>query len=160
MHAIDTNSFPVLNSSSLPRSKTPFQEVRTQLCSISARKKLTHCLSLQAYVFVVGGGNYIEYQNLLEYCRRGQSAKKVTYGTSELMNARQFLHQVRAVSSGASVVHSFPHTAVRARSECGVISIRQTVQLINSDLFYKVYSSFILNYWENCFKCYFLVNIC
>ena len=51
-------------------------------------------LPLQAYVFVVGGGNYIEYQNLLEYCRRGQGIKNVTYGTSELMNASQFLSQV------------------------------------------------------------------
>ncbi len=45
-------------------------------------------------MFVVGGGNYIEYRNLLEYCYRGQSVKKITYGTSELMNAHQFLQQV------------------------------------------------------------------
>ena len=54
----------------------------------------TACSSLQAYVFVVGGGNYIEYQNLQDYCRRQQGAKRITYGTSELMNARQFLAQV------------------------------------------------------------------
>lgn len=35
-------------SSSIPRSKTPFQE---------------------AIVFVVGGGNYIEYQNLMDYLK-------------------------------------------------------------------------------------------
>ena len=49
----------------------------------------------QAYVFMVGGGNYIEYQNLQDYCKRQQGAKKITYGTSELMNAQQFLAQVR-----------------------------------------------------------------
>jgi hypothetical protein len=43
---------------------------------------------------MVGGGNYIEYQNLQDYCRRQQSSKKITYGTSELMNALQFLTQV------------------------------------------------------------------
>ena len=48
----------------------------------------------QAYVFMVGGGNYIEYQNLQDYCKRQQGAKKITYGTSELMNAQQFLTQV------------------------------------------------------------------
>ena len=48
----------------------------------------------QAYVFMVGGGNYIEYQNLQDYCRR-QGTRQITYGTSELMNARQFLAQVR-----------------------------------------------------------------
>ena len=54
-------------------------------------------------MFVVGGGNYIEYQNLLEYCRRGQFAKKITYGTSELMNARQFLHQVNILLLGCTI---------------------------------------------------------
>ena len=43
---------------------------------------------------MVGGGNYIEYQNLQDYCKRQQGAKKITYGTSELMNAQQFLTQV------------------------------------------------------------------
>ena len=49
---------------------------------------------LQAFVFVVGGGNYIEYQNLQDYCRRLQNTRRVTYGTSELMNAKQFITQV------------------------------------------------------------------
>ena len=53
---------------------------------------------LKAYVFVVGGGNYIEYQNLQDYCRRQQNAKRITYGTSQLMNARQFLAQVSSMT--------------------------------------------------------------
>ena len=57
----------------------------------------------QAYVFVVGGGNYIEYQNLQDYCRRQQSVKKVTYGTSQLMNAAEFLQQVRTTLVARSV---------------------------------------------------------
>eukprot|EP00731_Ephydatia_muelleri_P027307 Em0019g180a len=65
------------SDSSTPRSKTPFQE---------------------AYVFVVGAGNYIEYQNLQDYCRRQQSTtKRITYGTSELVNAHQFLAQLSAL---------------------------------------------------------------
>ena len=51
-------------------------------------------VALQAFVFVVGGGNYIEYQNLQDYCRRLQNTRRVTYGTSELMNAKQFITQV------------------------------------------------------------------
>ena len=43
---------------------------------------------------MVGGGNYIEYQNLQDYCKRQQGVKTITYGTSELMNARKFLQQV------------------------------------------------------------------
>ena len=54
----------------------------------------SYSLSVQAYVFVVGGGNYIEYQNLQDYCHRQQTSRRITYGTSQLMNARQFLQQV------------------------------------------------------------------
>jgi hypothetical protein len=63
---------------SAPPSKTPFAK---------------------AYVFVVGGGNYIEYQNLRDYCQRQPSQRHVTYGTSQLMNARQFLQQLAELGS-------------------------------------------------------------
>uniref|UniRef100_A0A8C6TSL2 Sec1 family domain-containing protein 1 n=1 Tax=Neogobius melanostomus TaxID=47308 RepID=A0A8C6TSL2_9GOBI len=58
--------------SSIPRNKNPFQE---------------------AIVFVVGGGNYVEYQNLVDYSKSKQG-KKVVYGCSELFNASQFIKQV------------------------------------------------------------------
>lgn len=52
-------------------------------------------------VFVVGGGNYIEYQNLVDYCKsKSKSAtgtlgiRNVIYGSTDLMNANQFLHQL------------------------------------------------------------------
>nr|XP_013002441.1 sec1 family domain-containing protein 1 [Cavia porcellus] len=60
------------NESSVPRNKNPFQE---------------------AIVFVVGGGNYIEYQNLVDY-RKGKQGKHVLYGCSELFNATQFMRQL------------------------------------------------------------------
>eukprot|EP00794_Sanderia_malayensis_P019795 gene19795-21736_t len=60
--------------SSVPRNKTPFNE---------------------AIVFVVGGGNYIEYTNLINYEKRqASSPKKIIYGCSELLNALQFLKQL------------------------------------------------------------------
>jgi len=43
-----------------------------------------------AIVFVVGGGNYIEYHNLMEYAR-GKPGRRISYGCSELVNANQFL---------------------------------------------------------------------
>ncbi|ELU01084.1 hypothetical protein CAPTEDRAFT_149404 [Capitella teleta] len=64
------------DSNSIPRNRSPFQE---------------------AMVFVVGGGNYIEYQNLVEYCKGkagGANAKRVIYGCTELLNASQFLKQL------------------------------------------------------------------
>ncbi|XP_074006125.1 sec1 family domain-containing protein 1 isoform X1 [Numenius arquata] len=60
------------SDSSIPRSKNPFQE---------------------AIVFVVGGGNYIEYQNLIDYIK-GKQGKHVLYGCSELFNATQFIKQL------------------------------------------------------------------
>ncbi|KAJ3657310.1 hypothetical protein Zmor_009125 [Zophobas morio] len=50
-----------------------------------------------AIVFVVGGGNYIEYQNLVDYAKQKTSAgstKRITYGSSTLANAKQFLKQL------------------------------------------------------------------
>ncbi|XP_072315796.1 sec1 family domain-containing protein 1 [Eucyclogobius newberryi] len=60
------------SESSIPRNKNPFQE---------------------AIVFVVGGGNYIEYQNLVDYAKSKQG-RKVVYGCSELFNAAQFIKQL------------------------------------------------------------------
>uniref|UniRef100_A0AAQ6IDN1 Sec1 family domain containing 1 n=1 Tax=Anabas testudineus TaxID=64144 RepID=A0AAQ6IDN1_ANATE len=60
------------SESSIPRNKNPFQE---------------------AIVFVVGGGNYIEYQNLVDYAKSKQG-KKVVYGCSELFSSAQFIKQL------------------------------------------------------------------
>ncbi|XP_017295893.1 sec1 family domain-containing protein 1 isoform X1 [Kryptolebias marmoratus] len=60
------------SESSIPRNKNPFQE---------------------AIVFVVGGGNYIEYQNLVDYAK-SKPGRKVIYGCSELFNAPQFMKQL------------------------------------------------------------------
>jgi len=49
----------------------------------------------EAIVFMVGGGNYIEYANLVNYKQRqGNQEKRITYGCSELLNATQFLQQL------------------------------------------------------------------
>jgi hypothetical protein len=44
----DPKQLRVTDSSQIPRNRTPFQE---------------------AIVFMVGGGNYIEYQNLVDYTK-------------------------------------------------------------------------------------------
>ncbi|KAI0209748.1 Sec1 family domain-containing protein 1 [Lamellibrachia satsuma] len=64
------------DSNSVPRNRSPFQE---------------------AVVFVIGGGNYIEYQNLVDYLKSkstGVNMRRITYGCSELLNASQFLKQL------------------------------------------------------------------
>ncbi len=52
-----------------------------------------------AIVFMIGGGNYIEYQNLQDYAktRAPMSTKRIVYGCTELVNASQFLEQVNLI---------------------------------------------------------------
>ncbi|XP_049789905.1 protein sly1 homolog isoform X2 [Schistocerca nitens] len=72
----DPKQLRPLDSSQIPRNRMPFQE---------------------AIVFVVGGGNYIEYQNLVDYTKGkagGPTSKRVTYGSTTLSNAKQFLKQL------------------------------------------------------------------
>jgi hypothetical protein len=49
-----------------------------------------------AIVFMIGGGNYIEYQNLQDYAKNRStiSTKRIVYGCTELVNASQFLEQL------------------------------------------------------------------
>ncbi|XP_064881852.1 sec1 family domain-containing protein 1-like isoform X2 [Oncorhynchus nerka] len=63
------------SESSIPRNKNPFQE---------------------AIVFMVGGGNYVEYQNLVDYTK-AKPGKRVLYGCSELFNAGQFIKQLSSL---------------------------------------------------------------
>ncbi|XP_065660731.1 sec1 family domain-containing protein 1 isoform X2 [Hydra vulgaris] len=63
-----------VNEASLMKNKTPYSD---------------------AIVFMVGGGNYIEYANLIGYEKRhGKQQKKIIYGCSELLNATQFVKQL------------------------------------------------------------------
>ncbi len=63
------------------------------VCRGAARSRTAYH---EAVVFVIGGGNYVEYQNLADYRRAKQSPvpKRITYGCTELVNASQFLAQV------------------------------------------------------------------
>jgi len=64
----------IQNKSNVPRRTTPFKE---------------------AIVFTVGGGNYVEYQNLQDYSKK--SNKKIIYGTTELLTSKEFLSQVKTL---------------------------------------------------------------
>ncbi|XP_066145777.1 protein sly1 homolog isoform X2 [Euwallacea fornicatus] len=65
-----------LKLTEIPKNRSPFQD---------------------AVVFIVGGGNYIEYQNLVDYAKAKTTSgnmKRITYGASTLNNAHQFLQQL------------------------------------------------------------------
>lgn len=65
-----------LKLTEVPKNRSPFQD---------------------GIVFIVGGGNYIEYQNLVDYAKAKTTAgniKRIVYGASTLNNAKQFLQQL------------------------------------------------------------------
>lgn len=60
--------------------------------------KSKHTFS-EVIVFIVGGGNYIEYQNLLEYVKNktvspGMPQLRIVYGSTVINNAPEFLEQL------------------------------------------------------------------
>ena len=60
----------------------------------------------EAIVFVVGGGGYVEYGNLLDWAGRssregGGGGKRVTYGSTEILNPTAFLKTLATLGSGA-----------------------------------------------------------
>lgn len=62
----------------------------------------------EAIVFVVGGGSYVEFTNLGEYAIRatkadlaqtgGASAKRITYGSTEIVPPGDFLKSLGALA--------------------------------------------------------------
>ncbi|KAJ1932264.1 Vesicle trafficking between the ER and Golgi, partial [Kickxella alabastrina] len=50
--------------------------------------------SQEAIVFVIGGGNYIEYQNLMEFAQHSTPRKHIVYGSTDIVNADGFLQQL------------------------------------------------------------------
>lgn len=68
-----------------------------QLRAVDPAKSRT--MANEAIVFVVGGGNYIEYQNLVDYAKSksgggGGPMRRIVYGSSTLNNSKQFLKQL------------------------------------------------------------------
>jgi len=76
-HYFDPKIQKKMRQTSIPRKNTPFKE---------------------AIVFVIGGGNYVEYLNLQDYSKK-MPAKKILYATTELLNSHQFLQQLTELSS-------------------------------------------------------------
>ncbi|XP_076048320.1 sec1 family domain containing Slh [Oratosquilla oratoria] len=67
------------SNASSARSRTPFQD---------------------AVIFVVGGGNYVEYTNLVSYAKRKTGMnKRIIYGCSNLVNAEQFINELNKLGS-------------------------------------------------------------
>ncbi|XP_062221375.1 SEC1 family transport protein SLY1-like [Phragmites australis] len=48
----------------------------------------------EAIVFMIGGGNYIEYRSLMELAERPQPSKHVIYGATGILNGVEFIQQL------------------------------------------------------------------
>ncbi|OIT35083.1 PREDICTED: SEC1 family transport protein SLY1-like [Nicotiana attenuata] len=48
----------------------------------------------EAIVFMIGGGNYVEYGSLQELASRQQPVKHVIYGTTEILSGGEFIEQL------------------------------------------------------------------
>eukprot|EP00891_Asterochloris_glomerata_P004186 jgi/Astpho2/4186/fgenesh1_pg.00064_%23_12_t len=48
----------------------------------------------EAIVFMVGGGNYLEYESLSGWASRAQPPRSIVYGATELLTGEQFLQQL------------------------------------------------------------------
>uniref|UniRef100_A0ACD5WWH7 Uncharacterized protein n=1 Tax=Avena sativa TaxID=4498 RepID=A0ACD5WWH7_AVESA len=48
----------------------------------------------EAIIFMIGGGNYIEYRSLIELGQRSQPSKNVIYGATEILNGMEFIQQL------------------------------------------------------------------
>uniref|UniRef100_A0A5B7A8R7 Putative SEC1 family transport protein SLY1-like n=1 Tax=Davidia involucrata TaxID=16924 RepID=A0A5B7A8R7_DAVIN len=66
----------------------------------------------EALVFMIGGGNYVEYGSLQELAHRQQPVKHVIYGTTEILTGGEFVEQLALLgqkmglgSSGAASAH-------------------------------------------------------
>ena len=45
-------------------------------------------------MFMVGGGNYLEYESLSGWASRAQPPRSIVYGATELLTGEQFLQQL------------------------------------------------------------------
>uniref|UniRef100_A0A7I4DSW6 SM/Sec1-family protein n=1 Tax=Physcomitrium patens TaxID=3218 RepID=A0A7I4DSW6_PHYPA len=48
----------------------------------------------EAIVFMIGGGNYLEYGSLQEFAKRQQPTKNIIYGTTEILSGEEFIEQL------------------------------------------------------------------
>jgi len=52
-----------------------------------------------AIVFVIGGGSYVEFQNLDEFGTRCDPPRRIIYGATEMLSAEKFLTQMARLGS-------------------------------------------------------------
>jgi hypothetical protein len=62
----------------------------------------------EAIVFMIGGGNYLEYGSLQEFAQRQQPTKNIIYGTTEILSGKEFIEQLAVLGRKIGVGGSTP----------------------------------------------------
>lgn len=57
----------------------------------------------EAIVFMIGGGNYLEYESLTTWAGRATPPKSVIYGASDLLTGAQFAKQLAELGRRSGV---------------------------------------------------------
>ncbi|PRP74428.1 hypothetical protein PROFUN_06557 [Planoprotostelium fungivorum] len=84
-----------MRAGGIPRRNTPFKE----------------CIT-----FVIGGGNYNEYQNLQEYAKKSMG-KRIVYGSTEITSPNHFLEQLNKLVGSAKHEASLAELVIPRRGD-------------------------------------------
>lgn len=57
----------------------------------------------EAIVFMIGGGNYLEYESLTTWAGRAIPPKSIVYGATELLSGSQFAEQLAELGKRSGV---------------------------------------------------------
>ena len=57
----------------------------------------------EAIVFMVGGGNYLEYESLTTWASRATPPKSILYGASDLLTGSEFAEQLAELGRRSGV---------------------------------------------------------
>uniref|UniRef100_A0A7S2KFE3 Sec1 family domain-containing protein 1 n=1 Tax=Bigelowiella natans TaxID=227086 RepID=A0A7S2KFE3_BIGNA len=71
---------------------------------VSGARRITTPFT-EGFVFVMGGGNYVEHQNLQDYAKRASNPQvpvSIAYGSTEILSGTQFLQQLSTLGKPPS----------------------------------------------------------
>ena len=58
----------------------------------------------EAVVFMIGGGNYLEYESLSLYASKSQPPKNILYGATDIISPEAFAKQLADLGKRASIL--------------------------------------------------------
>jgi hypothetical protein len=85
----------------VPKRRAPFEEAVVFMVCVYWALSVSECVPTCNILAQVGGGNYLEYQNLQDWSKRGETKRSISYGVRALMAPVEFLdYLARLAGSG------------------------------------------------------------